>query len=204
MNNFGLYVIITSPVMEYSEIAEICVKKGVKMLQIREKHLCDSKLLKVCREIKAITKASQTNFIVNDRVDIAYLSDADGVHLGQDDISIEEARKILGNDKIIGLSTHSIEQAKRAISQGPDYIGFGPIYPTPTKIIADPTVGTGLLKEVLEFSPIPVVAIGGIDDKRAIEVIKTSAKNICAVRYLMQSDDLANRIDYLNSLIIKS
>lgn len=201
MTNFGLYVIITSPVLSYTQIAEICVKKGVKMLQIREKQLCDSQLLKVCREIESITRGSETNFIVNDRVDIACLSNADGVHLGQDDLGIEEARKLLGRDKIIGLSTHSIEQAKRAISQNPDYIGFGPIYPTPTKVIADPTVGTGLLKEVLGFSKIPVVAIGGIDEKSAVEVIEASAKNLCAVRYLMESVDLERKIDTINALL---
>ncbi len=200
MDNFGLYVIITKPCLSYKEIAQICVDKGVKMLQLRQKNLSDRELLSISKEIMSVTKGTATKYIVNDRVDIAFLSDADGVHLGQDDLTIFEARKILGADKIIGLSTHSIEQATKAISQNPTYIGFGPIYPTPTKAIADPCVGTKLLKEVLNFSPIPVVAIGGIDEKTAIEVKATGAKNICAVRYLMESEDLGARIDYLNSL----
>lgn len=201
MENFGLYVIITKPTLSYKEIAETCVEKGVKMLQLREKYLSDRELLAVAREISAITKGTATNFIVNDRVDIAQLSDADGVHLGQDDLSITEARKILGNDKIIGLSTHSIQQAKDALSQNPDYIGFGPIYATPTKEIADPVVGTKLLSEVLAFADVPVVAIGGIDENNAKCVIDAGAKNICAVRYLMNNQDLGSRIDYLERLI---
>lgn len=200
MENFGLYVIITKPILSYKQIAEICVEKGVKMLQLREKHLSDRELLAVAREISAITKGTATNFIVNDRVDIALLSDADGVHLGQDDLSIAEARKIIGNDKIIGLSTHSIQQAKDALSQNPDYIGFGPIYATPTKEIADPVVGTELLSEVLAFADVPVVAIGGIDENNATCVIDAGAKNICAVRYLMNTLDLGSRIDHLKNL----
>lgn len=195
MDNFGLYVIITSPTLSYSDIARVCVEKGVKMLQLREKHLSDRELLKVAKEISAITKSTPTNFIINDRVDIALLCDADGVHLGQDDLSIEDARKILGSDKIIGLSTHSIAQAQEALRHKPDYIGFGPIYATPTKMIADPTVGTALLKEVLEFSDVPVVAIGGIDELTVKSVARVGAQNICAVRYLMCSENLAERID---------
>ncbi|MFI3262990.1 MAG: thiamine phosphate synthase [Rikenellaceae bacterium] len=200
MENFGLYVIITKPTLSYKEIAEICVEKGVKMLQLREKHLNDKELLEVAREIVAITKGTETNFIVNDRVDIALLSDADGVHLGQDDLSIEDARKILGNDKIIGLSTHSIAQAKEALTFKPDYIGFGPIYATPTKEIADPVVGTQLLNEVMKFADVPVVAIGGIDETNIETVINAGAKNVCAVRFLMSTSELASRIDCLKGI----
>ncbi|MFI3267295.1 MAG: thiamine phosphate synthase [Rikenellaceae bacterium] len=203
MENFGLYVIITKPTLNYREIAEICVAKEVKMLQLREKHFNDKELLKVAREIASITKGTATNFIVNDRVDIALLSDADGVHLGQDDLSITEARKILGNDKIIGLSTHSIKQAQEALIEKPDYIGFGPIYATPTKEIADPVVGTNLLNEVMQFADVPVVAIGGIDENNIKVVIGAGAKNVCAVRFLMNTSELASRIDFLNDLISK-
>lgn len=200
MNDFGLYMIITEPTLSYREIAEICVEKKVKMLQLREKNLTDRELLTIAKEIVEITKSTSTNFIINDRVDIALLSGADGVHLGQTDISVEQARRILGDDKIVGLSTHSIQQAKDSLTQRADYIGFGPIYPTPTKAIADPAVGVELLKEVVAFANVPVIAIGGIDENSIKSVIESGAKNICAVRYLMSCKNLAERIDYLNSI----
>ena len=194
MENFGLYVILTQPRLPHAKIAEICVKAGVKMLQLREKHLSDQALLSLGKEIKRITKGSSTKFIINDRVDLAFLMDADGVHLGQDDLCIADARKIVGSDIIIGRSTHSIEQANAAIAEGADYIGFGPVYETPTKAVPDPTVGLALLKKAIHTSPVPVVAIGGIFPKTLDSVISTGAQNFAVVRYLMETDEVESRI----------
>ncbi|MCK9330268.1 MAG: thiamine phosphate synthase [Candidatus Cloacimonetes bacterium] len=192
--NFGLYVIITKPVLPYTKIAEICVKHKIKYLQLREKHLEDRILLKMAKEIKSITKDSETNLIINDRVDICMLSDADGVHLGQDDLPYDEAIKIMPKGKIIGLSTHNLEQAKQALIHNPDYIGFGPIYKTPTKENPDPVVGCNLLKEALGIVNIPVVAIGGIDENNLEEVLKTGTNNLSLVRYLMNTDKFEERL----------
>ena len=197
MKEIGLYVIITHPVLPYEKIAEICVEEGIRMLQLREKHLPDREILSLCRRLAAITRGSKTKLIVDDRADIALLGEADGVHLGQTDLTLAEARRIVGPNRIIGLSTHSLAQAREAIAQSPDYIGFGPIYPTPTKAIPDPTVGTQLLREVIGFSPIPVVAIGGIDAKNLHTVIEAGARSLCCVRYLMASPDLRERIHEL-------
>lgn len=183
----GLYVIITRPTLPYSSIAEQCVRLGISMLQLREKHLSDNELLRIAREIRSITKGTCTNLVINDRPDIAALCDADYLHLGQDDISIEDARKILGNMKI-GLSTHSIEQVKDAIQKKPDYIGFGPIFPTNAKAKPDPPVGTALLKQVVDFSPVPVVAIGGIFPENIDLVLRTGVRSIAMVRHLMQTE----------------
>lgn len=204
MKDFGLYIIITKPVLPYARIAEICVENDIAMLQLREKHFTDKEYVRVGREIKSITKGSKTNFVVNDRPDIAALCDADFLHLGQDDISLEDARKIVGNDMKIGLSTHSILQAKEALLKKPDYIGFGPVYATTTKAIADPVVGTHLLQEVLAFADVPVVAIGGIFPENIHEVISAGAKNICLVRHFMESADLDKRIKEIKSLIHKN
>jgi len=184
---FGLYVIVTRPTLPYSKIAEQCVRLGITMLQLREKHLDDKQLLKVARELRQITRGTNTKLVINDRPDIAALCEADYLHLGQDDIPIEYARQIVGNMKI-GLSTHSISQAKEAISKKPDYIGFGPIYPTNAKAKPDPPVGVKLLKEVVEFSPIPVVAIGGIFPENLDEVLKAGATSVAMVRHLMQTE----------------
>lgn len=202
MENIGIYIIITNPQLSYITIAEKCVYHGIKMLQLREKHLSDKELIKIGKEIRGITKGTDTNFVINDRPDIAVLCDADYLHLGQDDISIEEARKIVGDMKI-GLSTHSIHQAKEALSKKPNYIGFGPIYPTNTKSISDKPVGTEQLKQVLEFANVPVVAIGGIFPENINNVIEAGAKNIAMVRHFMQTDKFDKRIQDLNELLNK-
>lgn len=200
MENISIYIIVTKPRLSYSTIAEKCVSHGIKMLQLREKHLSDKELIKIGKEIRSITKGTSTNFVVNDRPDIAAICDADYLHLGQDDMPIEDARKIVGNMKI-GLSTHSIEQAKEALSQNPDYIGFGPIYPTNAKAKPDKPVGTEQLKQVLGFSNVPVIAIGGIFPENINQVIEAGAKNIALVRHFMQTEEFDKRVIELNELI---
>jgi thiamine-phosphate pyrophosphorylase len=189
METFGTYIIITKPVLTYAAIAEKCVQHGIKMLQLREKNLSDRELIAAGKTLRQITKGTDTKLVINDRPDIAITCDADFLHLGQDDMPVEEARKIVGNMKI-GLSTHSITQAKEALKQNPAYIGFGPVYPTNAKANPDPPVGTTKLKEVLTFANVPVVAIGGIFPDNIQEVINAGAKNIAMVRHFMQSRDL--------------
>lgn len=199
MQDFGIYIIITNPQLPYITIAEKCVYHGIKMLQLREKNLSDRELIKIGKEIRSITKGTGTNFVVNDRPDIAAICDADFLHLGQDDISIEDARKVVGNMKI-GLSTHSIEQVKSALKKNPDYIGFGPIYPTNAKAKPDEPVGIEQLKQVLAFADVPVVAIGGIFPENIEQVINAGAKNIAMVRHFMQTDEFDMRTRDLNKL----
>lgn len=198
--NFGLYIIATNPTLSYGKVAEICVQNSVKYLQLREKDIPDKKLLEIALEMKSVTKGSQTKLVINDRPDIALLSDADALHLGQDDISMEQARKIVGQMPI-GLSTHSIEQAQEALKLKPAYIGFGPIYQTTTKKNPDPTVGTQLLSAVLKFATVPVVAIGGIFPENVKDVVATGAKNLSLVRYLMESEQLEARIKEIQNLL---
>lgn len=200
MMDFGIYIIITKPQLPYTTIAEKCVKNGIKMLQLREKDLSDKELVRIGREIKSITKGSETKFVVNDRPDIAVLCDADFLHLGQDDISMEDARRVVG-DMRIGLSTHSIEQATVALAKNPDYIGFGPIYPTNAKAIPDKPVGINLLKQVLGIAKIPVVAIGGIFPDNIEEVIDAGARNIAMVRHFMQTNEFDSRVLEINKLL---
>ncbi len=192
MDNFGLYVILTRPAIGHVAAAEIAVRQGVRMLQLREKSLPDGELLRIAREVRAVTRGTGTRFVVNDRPDIAVLCDADGVHVGQGDLPVAEVRRIVGEGMIVGLSTHSVAQATAAQSlMGVDYIGFGPVYPTTTKAVPDPVVGTVLLKEVLGFSQLPVVAIGGIFPENIVTVLAAGAKNPCLVRYFMEPPDPA-------------
>lgn len=203
MNDFGLYVIITNPTLPYEQIATICVEEKIRMLQLRLKDSSDRELLAAARQIAAITKGSETNFFLNDRADLAIFSEADGLHVGQDDAPLSLVRSIMPPNKLLGLSTHSLEQAQLAWLQQPDYIGFGPIYPTPTKKHPDPTVGTTLLRQVVTTSPCPVVAIGGIDETNIDAVLDTGARNIAVVRYLMQTTQLRDRIRLLQDKIAR-
>lgn len=185
-SKIGLYVIITKPTLSYRAIAEQCVARGITMLQLREKHLSDAELLGVARDLRAITAGTNTQLVINDRPDIAALCRADFLHLGQDDIPIDDARKIVGDMKI-GLSTHSMQQAQEAMKHAPAYIGFGPIYPTNAKANPDKPVGTELLQQVLGVASVPVVAIGGIFPENIHEVVKAGATNVSLVRHFMSA-----------------
>lgn len=203
MEHFGLYIIVTKPVLPYTTIAEQCVASGVRMLQLREKHLPDGQLLKIAKTLRSITEGTNTRLVINDRPDIAVLCRADYLHLGQDDMPIDEARRLVGDMKI-GLSTHSLAQAREALLKKPDYIGFGPIYPTNAKAIPDPPVGTSLLKQVLELADtVPVVAIGGIFPENLHEVMDTGARNVALVRHFMQSVNLNLDIYNINHILNK-
>jgi thiamine-phosphate pyrophosphorylase len=130
--------------------------------------------------------------IINDRVDVALTSDADGVHLGQTDLAVEEAREILGKEKIIGISTHSIEQFRAALGTSADYIAIGPIYPTRTKENHDPVVGLELIREVKKLADRPIVAIGGITLDRAREVIEAGADSLAVISALYPIKELSD------------
>ncbi|MBK5202214.1 MAG: thiamine phosphate synthase [Prolixibacteraceae bacterium] len=196
MEDSGIYIIITHPALPYRTIAEDCVSMGIKMLQLREKDIPDGELLRIAKELREITRGTQTSLVIDDRPDIAALCQADYLHIGQSDLPIEEARKIVGNMKI-GLSTHSIVQVKESLKKNPDYIGFGPVFPTPTKAIADPAVGTELIKEVMSISNIPVVVLGGLFPENISSVIKAGAKNVALVRYFMETKDFKGRVQII-------
>lgn len=200
MKDFGVYVIITDPPLPYAEIARICVARGVRMLQLREKNLDDRAILAAAAEITAVTRGTDTLFVMNDRADLALLAGADVVHLGQGDISLSDARRIVGPDMIIGLSTHTLDQARSAIAQGADYIGFGPVWATPTKDVPDEVVGLDLLRQVVELSPVPVVAIGGIFPENLPQVFAAGARTFSMVRHLMHPD-IDSRIQQLQASI---
>ncbi len=203
MENFGLCVIITRAKLSYADVARSCVACGVSYLQLREKDMSDREILSAAEEILSVTRGTQTKLIMNDRADLALLAGADMLHLGQGDVTMEDARRIVG-EMPIGLSTHSLAQAREALAQRPSYIGFGPVYATTTKAIADPTVGTELLGEVLKFADVPVIAIGGIFPENVETVTAVGAKNICLVRHLMECEtreELEKRVAELQSAL---
>ncbi len=194
--DFGLYLIITNPYVPYTKIARVAVDNNVRYLQLREKELSDREILLAADEIMAVTDGTETRFVINDRADLAFLCGADCLHLGQDDISLLDAKKICGG-KVgeFGLSTHTLAQVEDAVRLKPDYIGFGPVFKTPTKKKPDPVTGTHMLKEAIEMAgDIPVVAIGGINAENLRDVLSAGAKNLCMVRYMMDSIHLEERV----------
>lgn len=182
-------------------IVKEMIQAGIRLIQYREKDLSLKEMYNECREIRALTRESGVTFIINDFIDIAILVDADGVHIGQDDLPIQEVRKLLGSDKIIGLSTHSPDQAKRAVLDGADYIGVGPIFATQTKVnVCDP-VGYSYLEWIVEHIDIPFVAIGGIKEFNISEILKRGAKSVALVSEITGNEDIPGKVDTLHNII---
>jgi thiamine-phosphate pyrophosphorylase len=171
------------------QTAEMALKGGVDILQLRDYSLKDSELLKMARQFRGLTEKFNALFIVNNRPDIAVLSDADGVHLGQEDMPVADARKILGEGKIIGVSTHAPDQGCLALAHGADYIGVGPVYATPTKP-GRPAVTVEYVREVAAMKPsIPFFAIGGIDLSNIQDVLDAGAHRVAVVRAITNAED---------------
>ncbi len=168
---------------------EMALIAGVNLLQLRQKRAGDQHFLLRTRQLKILCAEYRLPFIVNDRPDIAFLSAADGLHLGQDDLDIAAARKIVGEEMPIGRSTHSLEQALAAEAEGADYIGFGPVFKTPSKENPDPVVGIEKLREVVSRISLPVVAIGGINHENIALVRDTGTAGIAVIRAILASDD---------------
>ena len=180
--------------LNHIDLTKELLDGGIKIIQFREKVLGDRDTLYIARKMKKLCEDYDAIFIVNDRVDIALLSNADGVHLGQNDIQLNDAKNLLGPNKIYGLSTHNIEQVEEAIELNPDYIGFGPIFETKSKENPDPVVGIEKLKEVKERFKINVVAIGGINLSNIKDVIYCKPEMICVMSGIISYDDVKNRV----------
>jgi thiamine-phosphate pyrophosphorylase len=178
ISHFGAYVITSG---DHVKIAREACEGGAKVVQYRDKTSTKQEMLKIADEIRKITKEYNSLFIVNDFIDIALMSGADGVHLGQDDVPLFRARKITPDDFIIGISTHSLEQAIDEEKAGADYIGIGPVFGTPTKEEYNP-IGLSCVREVLRSVSIPVVAIGGIDIGTIKELVEIGVQNVAMVR----------------------
>lgn len=178
--------LVTSPVESFFQVVEAALQGGLTILQYREKAGDDNLRLSYAQKLRQMCHHYNALFIVNDRVDIALAVDADGVHLGQQDIPIGLARQILGPQKIIGRSTTNPDEMQRAIQEGADYIGVGPIHETPTKA-GKAAVGLAYVRHAAENCPIPWFAIGGIDMNNLTEVLKAGAERVAVVRAIMEA-----------------
>ncbi len=171
-----------------SRLAEAAIQGGADVLQLRDKDASNEDLLAQAKKLLIVTRHYGIPLIINDRLEIVQKAGAEGLHLGQEDGSLREARQQLGEDAILGRSTHSPEQALAAEKEGFDYVGIGPVFTTPTKP-GRPAVGHELVRFASKNLNIPFVAIGGIDESNILSVAEAGAKCVAVVRALMGSAD---------------
>ena len=186
-----LYVILDAGMLTApaGETAQKLMEAGVKLLQYRAKNAPARELWHESRAIAEAARRAKCTFIVNDRPDVAYLAGADGVHVGQNDLDVEHARKVIGPDRWVGVSTHSLEQFREAAASSADYIAVGPIFQTSSKANPDPVVGTELLRRLRALTEKPIVAIGGITLERAAEVLAAGADSVAVIGDILKAQD---------------
>ncbi|QOY36120.1 thiamine phosphate synthase [Anaerobacillus isosaccharinicus] len=193
MKDFRLYAITGEEFhkgRDLIQVMEEAILGGVDIIQLRDKYSSKKEVLRKAKLLKELAKKYDIPLIINDHIDVALAVDADGIHIGQDDLPLEEARKIIGKNKIIGISTHEIEEAREAQKNGADYIGVGPIFPTKSKVdVVDP-VTTKYIEEVVKEITIPFVAIGGIKLHNVDQVLDAGATRICAISEIVGNEDV--------------
>lgn len=202
LKKIDFYLVTDSGLSKKGTLSDVreAVESGCRIVQYREKNKSTKEMVEEASEIKRIC-SGRAIFLVNDRIDIALAVDADGVHIGQDDMPIKTARKLLGEDKIIGLSVHDREEAIRAEKTGADYVGLGPIFDTATKKDAGEGIGPHNIREVKDSINIPVVAIGGINNENSESVIRNGADSLVAISAVVCSDDVKRETKYFIDMI---
>lgn len=204
---YDLYVITDEGLSHgrsHLRIAELAVAGGADVVQLRDKHLSGKEMYQVSREIREITRKAGAMFIVNDRLDVALASQADGVHLGQDDLPLIEARALAPAPFIIGISVETAEEARRAEQDGADYVAVGPVYPTGSKHDAGPALGTGRVVEIRASVSVPVIAIGGIQAGNAAEMVAAGADGLAVISAVVSQDDITQAARNLREIIISA
>jgi thiamine-phosphate pyrophosphorylase len=194
LHSARLYVLCSAldSASDFELRARALVQAGVDVLQLRDKRLPDRQLLQRAKTLRAITADSNTLFIMNDRADLACLSDADGVHVGQDELELQDARMLVGPDKLVGVSTHSVEQALEAQQAGADYIGCGPVFSSETKpFAANELQGDKLLRAISTIIRMPAFAIGGITAENLSAVLAAGFQRVAVQNAVWHTDDPA-------------
>lgn len=196
LKNFGLYFITDSRLTRKSPVEDVkaAVRAGVKIVQYREKHAPAKQMAFEAKEIRKICKKNNVLFLINDSVGATLAVDADGVHLGKDDMPYRHARKLLGKSKIIGLSAHSVKDALQNQRLGADYTSIGPIYPTATKKNAIAPIGLEPVKRLKGRLKIPFVAIGGINESNIGAVLEAGAENIAMASALVAKNNVEGTV----------
>lgn len=173
---------------------------GIDYIQLREKHISSAEYLKRARKLREMTAGTQTKLIINDRVDIALLSEADGVHLGQSDIPVKDARDCLGPGKIIGATAKTVEQARQAVEEGADYLGSGAWFPTETKQDAVP-ISEEMYRAILQKAPIPNVAVGGINAANGRKPLVCGASGLAISAGILKAQNPVEEVKKVRRLL---
>lgn len=207
MNNIdvSLYAVTDRGILGEKDLylsIEEAVEGGVTVLQLREKNISTLEFHNIAVKAKAITSKYKVPLIINDRIDIAMSSDADGLHIGQNDMPVAIARKILGKDKIIGVSVRNLEEALTAVENGADYLGVGAVYPTGSKDDAT-LVGLEILKVIKENVKIPVVAIGGINADNCRQVMSFNADGVAVISAIFGKSNIGDACKNLKDLVLQ-
>ena len=198
-----LYVILDAALLTTSErdCALRLADAGVRLIQYRNKSASARRLLDTSRELAELLRPRGVLFCVNDRPDVAVLAGADGVHVGQDDLGIEQTRRVVGPDFRVGVSTHNLEQFQDAAASSADYIAAGPVFSTSSKVNPDPVVGIDFLRRVRPLTKKPIVAIGGITLEGAAGVLEAGADSVAVISDILgASDPGARASQYVKSL----
>lgn len=182
--------LISTPIVP---LAENLADAGLRLMQLRDKHATPKRIFEQSRDLAAALLPRGITFIVNDRPDIAAIAGASGVHVGQEDLPPEDARRIVGTGRWVGVSTHNLEQFREASATSADYIAVGPIFPTAAKENPDPVVGIDFVRTVRRLTPKPIVAIGGVTVESAAEVFRAGADSVAVIRDLLSAGDPAAR-----------
>ena len=190
-----LYVILDATLLNNSphRCAQELAAAGVRLMQYRDKAASPRRLLHTSRELVSLLNPLGASLIVNDRPDAAALADAAGVHVGQEDLAPDQARAVVGNEVTVGVSTHNVEQFRRAAGTSADYIAVGPIFETTSKVNPDPVVGLDLIRQLRPLTDKPIVAIGGITLERAASVIAAGADSVAVIRDILCAANPADR-----------
>ncbi len=199
-----LYVITDSQMLKdrsLVEAVEEAIRGGATVIQYREKSATTRRMVEEARLIRALCKARGVPFIVNDRIDVALAVDADGVHVGDDDMPVALARRILGPRKIIGASADTVEKAILYASEGANYLGVGSVYATSTKPDAGLPIGLEGLRRILRVASVPVVAIGGINEENAREVLETGVAGIAVISAVMGAPNILEATQRLRKIV---
>jgi thiamine-phosphate pyrophosphorylase len=185
MKQIGRLHVLTDTVLQsrftHTELTRLAIAGGADTIQFRQKQGSTGEMIEVARNMKRLCAEAGVTFIVNDRLDVAVAAEADGVHLGQEDFPIPMGREILGKDRIVGGSAATMEEAQKCLSEGADYVGFGPVFPTSSKDDAGPVSGIEILKQVVEAISVPIIAIGGISAENTSEVLSAGAHGIAVI-----------------------
>ena len=205
--NASLYLVTDARLSRgrsHREVVSAAIRGGVTVVQYREKNASTRQMVAEALELREVCRAQHVLFIVNDRVDVALAVDADGVHVGQDDLPVALARRWVGPEKLVGASAENVEQALAAIADGADYLGVSPVFATATKSDAGEPMGLGGLGQIVSKSTLPVVGISGINATNAASVIRAGAAGVAVVSAIVSAEDVEHAARELSKIVLEA